>query len=116
MHRSTHENKGVTVKSLAAVDLGPQFAGVNSGCELLPLSLAAYSGHKDRPATDYIVEGAIVDPSLCRYFQAVIDLVRLTAARPLAIRTTTIWKTEGPRTRMRALRGPRVRVRPRRTK
>jgi quercetin dioxygenase-like cupin family protein len=61
------ENKGLSVKPLVAVDLGPQFAGM-AGRELRmrivtlePGGVLAVHEHKDRPATDYVVQGAIVD-------------------------------------------------------
>lgn len=61
------ENKGLSVKPLVAVDLGPQFSAM-AGRELRmrivtlePGGVLAVHEHKDRPATDYVVQGAIVD-------------------------------------------------------
>jgi quercetin dioxygenase-like cupin family protein len=61
------ENKGLSIKPLVAVDLGPQFAAM-AGRELRmrvvtlePGGVLAVHEHKDRPATDYVVQGAIVD-------------------------------------------------------
>jgi quercetin dioxygenase-like cupin family protein len=61
------ENKGITTKPLAAVDLGPQFeamAGRQLRMRLITVEPGGVLGlhdHKDRPATDYIVQGTIVD-------------------------------------------------------
>jgi quercetin dioxygenase-like cupin family protein len=61
------ENKGITVKTLAAIDLGPQFeamAGRQLRMRLVTVEPGGVLGihdHKDRPNTDYIVQGAIVD-------------------------------------------------------
>ena len=61
------ENKGVAVKLLTAVDLGPQFeamAGRQLRMRIITIEPGGVLGihdHKDRPATDYIVQGAIVD-------------------------------------------------------
>jgi quercetin dioxygenase-like cupin family protein len=61
------ENKGITVKLLEAVDLGPQFEAM-TGRQLRmriitvePGGVLGIHDHKDRPATDYIVQGTIVD-------------------------------------------------------
>ncbi|MDE2360313.1 MAG: cupin domain-containing protein [Betaproteobacteria bacterium] len=61
------ESKGLSVKPLVAVDLGPQFPAM-AGRELRmrivtlePGGVLAVHEHKDRPATDYVVQGAIVD-------------------------------------------------------
>lgn len=61
------ETKGVAVKSLATVDLGPQFeamAGRQLRMRLITVEPGGVLGihdHKDRPATDYIMQGTIVD-------------------------------------------------------
>lgn len=61
------ENKGVAVKLLTAVDLGPQFeamAGRQLRMRILTIEPGGVLGihdHKDRPATDYVVQGAIID-------------------------------------------------------
>jgi len=61
------ENKGITVKLLETVDLGPQFealAGRQLRMRLITVEPGGVLGvhdHKDRPATDYVVQGAIVD-------------------------------------------------------
>lgn len=60
-------NKGITVKVLNAVDLGPEIAGM-AGRQLRmrmitfePGGVIALHDHKDRPATDYVVQGTVVD-------------------------------------------------------
>jgi quercetin dioxygenase-like cupin family protein len=61
------ENKGITVKVLEAIDLGPQFeamAGRQLRLRLITIEPGGVFGihdHKDRPATDYVLQGAIVD-------------------------------------------------------
>jgi quercetin dioxygenase-like cupin family protein len=61
------ETKGVTVKVLEAAELGPQFeamAGRQLRMRLVtvePGGILGIHDHKDRPATDYVVQGAIVD-------------------------------------------------------
>lgn len=61
------ETKGVDVKLLEAVDLGPQFAAM-AGRQLRlrfitiePGGVLAVHEHKDRPAVDYVVQGEVVD-------------------------------------------------------
>lgn len=61
------ETKGIKVKLLEAVDLGPQFeamAGRQLRLRIITFEPGGVLGlheHKDRPAVDYIVQGAIVD-------------------------------------------------------
>src|SRR5437867_11817975 len=61
------ENKGIAIKVLAAVDLGPQFeamAGRQLRMRIITVEPGGVFGihdHKDRPATDYVVQGAVVD-------------------------------------------------------
>ena len=61
------ENKGITVKLLETIDLGPQFeamAGRQLRMRLITVEPGGVFGihdHKDRPATDYVVQGAVVD-------------------------------------------------------
>lgn len=61
------ETKGINVKVLEAVDLGPQFEAM-AGRQLRLRIITAEPGgvfgihdHKDRPAVDYVVQGAVVD-------------------------------------------------------
>lgn len=61
------ENKGVTIKPLNAVDLGPEIEGM-AGRQLRmrmitiePSGVLAVHDHKDRPATDYVVQGTVID-------------------------------------------------------
>jgi quercetin dioxygenase-like cupin family protein len=62
------ETRGVTVKLLAAVDLGPEIDGMQ-GRELRTRMVIMEPGavfgpvhdHKDRPGTVYILEGVITD-------------------------------------------------------
>lgn len=62
------ETKGVTVKLLAALDLGPEIEGME-GRQLRMRMVTIEPGgvfgpvhsHKDRPGTVYILEGAITD-------------------------------------------------------
>jgi len=61
------ENKGITIKLLEAIDLGPQFEAM-TGRQLRMRFITVEPGgvfglhdHKDRPATDYVVQGTIVD-------------------------------------------------------
>lgn len=60
-------NKGITVKVLNAVDLGPEIEGM-TGRQLRmrmitfePGGVIALHDHKDRPATDYVAQGTVVD-------------------------------------------------------
>ena len=61
------ETKGVNVKVLEGVDLGPQFeamVGRQLRMRLITVEPGGVLGlheHKDRPATDYVMQGAIVD-------------------------------------------------------
>src|SRR5690242_21963358 len=62
------ETKGVSVKSLSAVDLGPEIKGM-AGRELRMRMVTMEPGgvfgpvhdHKDRPGIVYILEGTITD-------------------------------------------------------
>ena len=63
------ENKGVTVKALVAVDLGPEIKGMG-GRQLRmrmvtidPGGVFGIHSHKDpsRPATDYMLQGSLID-------------------------------------------------------
>ena len=62
------ETKGVTVKLLAALDLGPEIEGM-AGCQLRMRMVASEPGgvfgpihdHKDRPGVVYILRGTITD-------------------------------------------------------
>ena len=61
------ENKGVTVKVLTAVDLGPEIEGMG-GRQLRmrmitidPGGVIGIHSHKDRPATDYMLQGNVTD-------------------------------------------------------
>ena len=63
-----HETKGVTVKLLATVDLGPEIEGM-AGRQLRMRMVTFEPGgvfgpihdHKDRPGTVYILQGTITD-------------------------------------------------------
>lgn len=61
------ETKGVNIKMLEGVELGPQFeamAGRQLRMRLITVEPGGVLGlheHKDRPATDYVIQGAIVD-------------------------------------------------------
>jgi len=62
------ETRGVTVKLLAAVDLGPEIEGM-AGCQLRMRMFTIEPGgvlgpihdHKGRPGTGYILQGTITD-------------------------------------------------------
>jgi quercetin dioxygenase-like cupin family protein len=62
------ETRGVTVKLLAAVDLGPEIEGM-AGCQLRMRMFTIEPGgvlgpihdHKGRPGTVYILQGTITD-------------------------------------------------------
>src|SRR6478609_7594999 len=61
------ENKGIEIKVLEHIDLGPQFEAM-AGRQLRLRIITAEPGgvfgihdHKDRPAVDYVVQGAVVD-------------------------------------------------------
>ena len=61
------ENKGIEIKVLEHIDLGPQFEAM-AGRQLRLRIVTAKPGgvfgihdHKDRPAVDYILQGVIVD-------------------------------------------------------
>ena len=61
------ETKGINVKVLEAIDLGPQFPAM-AGRQLRLRIITAEPGgvfgvhdHKDRPAVDYILQGEVVD-------------------------------------------------------
>ena len=62
------ETKGVTVKLLATVDLGPEIEGM-AGCQLRMRLVTIEPGgvfgpihdHKGRPGTVYILQGTITD-------------------------------------------------------
>lgn len=61
------ETKGVTVKQLDTIDLGPEIpgmAGRQFRMRLLTVEPGGVLGihdHKDRPAIDYVIQGALVD-------------------------------------------------------
>ncbi len=61
------ENKGVTVKQLSSVDLGPEIEGMN-GRQLRmrmitvePGGILGVHSHKDRPGTAYVLQGKIIE-------------------------------------------------------
>jgi quercetin dioxygenase-like cupin family protein len=62
------ETRGVTVKPLAAVDLGPEIEGM-AGCQLRMRMFTIEPGgvlgpihdHKERPGVVYILQGTITD-------------------------------------------------------
>jgi quercetin dioxygenase-like cupin family protein len=61
------ENKGIEIKVLEGIDLGPQFEAMAGRQLRLRIVTAAPGGvfgihdHKDRPAVDYMLQGVIVD-------------------------------------------------------
>jgi quercetin dioxygenase-like cupin family protein len=61
------ETKGINVKVLEAIDLGPQFpamAGRQLRLRIItaePDGVFGFHDHKDRPAVDYVVQGEVVD-------------------------------------------------------
>ena len=61
------ENKGLTVKQLASVDLGPEIEGMG-GRQLRmrmltidPGGVIGIHSHKDRPGTAYVVQGRVIN-------------------------------------------------------
>lgn len=61
------ENKGVTVKQLSSVDLGPEIEGM-TGRQLRmrmitiePGGILGIHSHKDRPGTAYVLQGKIIN-------------------------------------------------------
>ena len=61
------ENKGLTVKQLAVVDLGPEIEGM-AGRQLRmrmltiePGGIVGIHSHKDRPGTAYVLQGKIIN-------------------------------------------------------
>jgi quercetin dioxygenase-like cupin family protein len=66
--QTVHETKGVTVKKLAALDLGPEIEGM-AGRQLRMRMVTIEPGgvfgpihdHKDRPGMVYILQGTITD-------------------------------------------------------
>ena len=61
------ENKGVTIKMLSSVDLGPEIEGM-SGRQLRmrmitidPGGILGVHSHKDRPGTAYVLQGRIIN-------------------------------------------------------
>jgi quercetin dioxygenase-like cupin family protein len=66
--QSAHETRGVSTKFLAAVDLGPEIAGM-AGRQLRMRMVTFEPGgvfgpmhdHKDRPGIVYILQGTITD-------------------------------------------------------
>ena len=61
------ENKGLTVKQLSVVDLGPEIEGMGGRqlrmrmLTIEPGGVLGVHNHKDRPATDYVLQGKIID-------------------------------------------------------
>lgn len=61
------ENKGITVKPMGVVDLGPEIEGM-AGRQLRvrlvtvePGGVIASHSHKDRPCVEYVLQGRIVE-------------------------------------------------------
>jgi quercetin dioxygenase-like cupin family protein len=61
------ENKGVAIKQLDTIDLGPEIQGMG-GREFRMRLITVEAGgafglhnHKDRPAIDYVISGTVVD-------------------------------------------------------
>ena len=61
------ETKGVTVKQLDTIDLGPEIQGMTGRqfrmrlITVEPGGVLAIHDHKDRPAIDYVIQGTLVD-------------------------------------------------------
>lgn len=61
------ENKGVTVKPLNALDLGPELQGMGGRqlrmrhITIEPNGVLALHDHKERPAVDYVMQGTVID-------------------------------------------------------
>lgn len=61
------ENKGVTVKQLSSVDLGPEIEGMNGRqlrMRMITVEPGGFLGvhsHKDRPGTAYVLQGKITE-------------------------------------------------------
>ena len=61
------ENKGVGIKQLDTIDLGPEIHGMDGRQFRMRLITVEPGGvfglhdHKDRPAIDYVISGAVVD-------------------------------------------------------
>jgi len=77
--RPAPETKGVTVKLLATVDLGPEIEGM-AGRQLRMRMVTIEPGgvfgpihdHRDRPGTVYVLQGTITIPSV----EISVDIVR----------------------------------------
>jgi quercetin dioxygenase-like cupin family protein len=61
------ENKGVTVRQLSSVDLGPEIEGMNGRqlrmrmITIEPGGVLGIHSHKDRPGTAYVLQGKITN-------------------------------------------------------
>ena len=61
------ETKGVGIKQLDTIDLGPQIQGMNGRefrmrlITVEPGGVLGLHNHKDRPAIDYVISGTVVD-------------------------------------------------------
>jgi quercetin dioxygenase-like cupin family protein len=61
------ENKGVAIKQLDTIDLGPEIQGMGGRefrMRLITVEAGGVFGlhnHKDRPAIDYVISGTVVD-------------------------------------------------------
>ncbi len=61
------ENKGITVKQLSSIDLGPEIEGMNGRqlrMRMLTIDPGGFIGvhsHKDRPGTAYVLQGKITN-------------------------------------------------------
>jgi quercetin dioxygenase-like cupin family protein len=61
------ENKGVKIVPAAAIDLGPEISGMQGRqlrmrvVTLEPGGVFGVHDHKDRPAIDYVLQGAVTD-------------------------------------------------------
>ncbi len=61
------ENKGITIKQLAVVDLGPEIEGMAVRqlrirmLTIEPGGIVGVHSHKDRPGTAYVLSGKIIE-------------------------------------------------------
>lgn len=61
------QNKGVTIKQLDTIDLGPEIQGMTGRqfrmrlITVEPGGVLGLHDHKDRPAIDYVIQGTLTD-------------------------------------------------------
>jgi len=98
------ETKGVAVKLLASVDIGPEIEGMAGRQLRMRMVNIAPGGvfgpvhdHKDRPGIVYILEGTITD-----HRNGVAQTMGRESAGPRTGTPRTGWKTEEPLPRWRS--------------